>query len=50
MKVLNPLSLKKILARLNKRNNSALMWFVMKIVWFIPFIYQIKNLKIVWFY
>ena len=28
----------------------ALMYFVMKIIWFIMFIYQIKNLKIIWIY
>ena len=28
----------------------ALMYFVMKITWFILFIYQMKKLKIAWFY
>ena len=28
----------------------VLMYFVMKIIWFILFIYQIKNLKALWIF
>ena len=28
----------------------ALMCFVMKIIWFILFVYQMENLKTVWIY
>ena len=41
---------KKILARLKRKIIFALLCFVMKIIWFILFIYQKKNLKIVWVY
>ena len=41
---------KKFLARLKRKIIFALMCFVMKITWFILFIYQMKNLKIVWIY
>ena len=44
------LYLKKILARLNKKVILALMCFVMKMIWFILFVYQIKNLRILWIY
>ena len=44
MKALNVLFLEKI-RRLNKKIISALMYFVMKMILFILFIYQIKNLK-----
>ena len=47
MKALNFLSLKKILARLKRKIIFALMCFVMKIIWFILFVYQIKKLKTV---
>ena len=50
MKVFNLLSQKNTIARLNKKIIFALMCFVMKIIWFILFMYQIKNLKIVWIY
>ena len=39
-----------ILARLKKETIFALMCFVMRVVWFILFIYLMKNLKIVWIY
>ena len=32
-----------VLARLNKKIIFALMYFVMKIIWFILFMYQMKN-------
>ena len=41
---------KTILARLNKKIMFALMYFVMKMIWLILFMYQMKNLKIVWIY
>ena len=44
MKVFNLLSQKNTIARLNKKIIFALMCFVMKIIWFILFMYQIKNL------
>ena len=50
LKALNFLSLKKILARLKRKIIFPLMCFVMKITWFILFICQMKNLKIVWIY
>ena len=50
IKALNSLSLKKILARLKRKIIFALVCFVMKIIWCIRFMYQIKNLKTVWIY
>ena len=50
MKVLNFMSLKKITARLNKEIIFALMYFVIKRVLLILFMYQMKNLINVWFY
>ena len=44
------LFLKKIIARLNRKIIFALMYFVMKIILFILFMYQMKNLRIVWIY
>ena len=38
---------KKVIVRLNKKLIFALMYFVIKIIWFILFMYQIKNLKII---
>ena len=35
-------------ANSNIEKMFVLMYFVMKIIWFILFIYQIKNLKSVW--
>ena len=46
MKLLNFLFLKRIIERLNKKI-FGLMYFVMKITWFILPIYQIKNLETV---
>ena len=43
-----PVSRKDYL-RLNKKM-FALMCFVMKMIWFILFMYQIKNLRIAWIY
>ena len=45
MKVLNFLSRKGIVVRFNKKVMFALVYFVMKITWFILFIYEMKNLK-----
>ena len=45
IEVLNFLFLKKIIGKLNRKTTFPLMYFVVKIVWFILFIYQIKNLK-----
>ena len=45
MKVLNCLSRKGIVVRFNKKVMFALVYFVMKITWFILFIYEMKNLK-----
>ena len=42
MKVLNFLFQKKIIVRLNKKIIFASMYFVMKIIWFILFMYPIK--------
>ena len=36
---------KKDFGRIEKENKFALMCFLMKIIWFILFIYQIKKLK-----
>ena len=46
IKALNSLSLKKILARLKRKIIFALVCFVMKIIWCIRFMYQIKNLTV----
>ena len=42
---LNFLSLEKIIVRLKRKIMFVLMCFVMKIIWLILFMYQIKNLK-----
>ena len=42
---LNFLSLEKIIVRLKRKIIVVLMCFVTKIIWFILFMYQIKNLK-----
>ena len=42
--------LKKIIVELHRKIIFALMYFVMKMVWLILSIYQMKNLKIVWIY
>ena len=39
---------KTIIAELKEKITFALMYFVMKIIWLILLIHQIKNLKIVW--
>ena len=36
--------------KIEQKTISPLMYFVMKIIWFILFIYQIKNLKTEWIY
>ena len=41
---------KRAMVELKRRIVSALMCLVMKMVWFIQSMYQIKNLKIVWTY
>ena len=38
---------KKTIVELKDKPIFSFMYFVMKIIWFILFIYQIKNLKIV---
>ena len=50
MKAFNLLSLEKILTRLKRKIIFALMCFIMKIIYFILFIYRMKNLKIVSIY
>ena len=45
MKILNFLSRKGIVVRFNKKVMFALVYFVMKITWFILYIYEMKNLK-----
>ena len=47
---LNVLFLGKILARLKREIIFSLMCFVIKIIWFILCMCQIKNLKTVWIY
>ena len=37
-------------ANSNIEKMFVLMYFVMKIIWFILFIYQIKNLKALWIF
>ena len=44
------LFLEKIIVELSKKTKFALMCFVMKIIWFILFICQIKDLNIIWIY
>ena len=39
---------KKILAKLKDKTIFALLYFVMKIIWLILFIYQIKSFIIPW--
>ena len=41
---------KKLITKLKGKITFALMYSVMKIIWPILFMYQIKNLKIVWIY
>ena len=41
---------KKLFARLKRKTIFALIYFVMRVFWFILFISLIKNLKIVWIY
>ena len=41
---------KKIITRLSKRVTFAPMYFVMKTIQFILFMYQIKNLEATWIY
>ena len=51
IKALNFLPLKKIFGKIKKKKkNFSLTCFVMKIIWFILFVYQLKDLKIVWIY
>ena len=50
IKTLSFLYLKKIIKGLNKKIIFAFMYFVIKMTQFILFIYQNKNLKIVWIY
>ena len=51
IKALNFLPLKKIFGKIKKKKKSfSLTCFVMKIIWFILFVYQLKDLKIVWIY
>ena len=33
-----------------QKDNASLMFFAMKVIWFVLFIHQIKNLKIMWIY
>ena len=49
-KVLNFLCPETITAILNKKIIFAPMYFVKKIIWLIQFMYQMKNLRIVWIY
>ena len=37
---------KKNYINIEQKNSFALMYFVMKMIWFVLFIYQIKKLKI----
>ena len=41
---------KKNYINIEQKNSFALMYFVMKMIWFVLFIYQIKTLKITWLY
>ena len=50
MKVFIFLCLRKILARLKRKTIFALLCFVMKINWFILFIYKVRTLTILWMY
>ena len=45
MKAMNFSTLKKNFGRIEKEYKFALMCFLMKIIWFILFIYQIKKFK-----
>ena len=45
MKALNFLFLAKTLARLKRKIIFALMCFIMPIIWFLLFMYRMKNLK-----
>ena len=48
MRMLNLLSLKQVMKRLNKKIIFALMYSFIKIVQLILFIYQNKSLKVMW--
>ena len=50
LKVLNFLSLKKIIEKLNRKIIFALMYLAMKIILFILIKYQIKSFKIICIY
>ena len=50
MVLLNFLSPKRIKVKLKTNIESALMYLVKKMVWFIQFMYQMKHLKTVWIY
>ena len=41
---------RKANSNIEKKKMFVLMYFVMKIIWFILFIYQIKNLKALWIF
>ena len=43
-----PVSKNKDFAKIGKKNNIWINIFVMKIVWFILFIYQTINLEVIW--
>ena len=50
MQILNFLSLKKVIVRLNRRIGFSLTYFLMKMICIILFVCQIKNLRNVGIY